>query len=102
MSGRGPEEERDRLFRATTGLLGEVATERPVMVVLDDRHAGDAAPCQLSHLRRPARDMGSGWRHLANRDGGARAPSHHARDGTPSQIFSATSVRCAKTTTFDS
>ncbi|MET9676308.1 AAA family ATPase [Streptomyces sp. NPDC006482] len=65
-SGRSPEEERDRLFRATAGLLGELAAERPVMVVLDDLHAGDAGSFQLlSHLARRAREVGSAWRFVA-------------------------------------
>ncbi|MFE5715736.1 ATP-binding protein [Streptomyces sp. NPDC056501] len=65
-SGRSPEEERDRLFRATAGLLGELAAERPVMVVLDDLHAGDAGSFQLlSHLARRSREVGSTWRFLA-------------------------------------
>ncbi|MEU2243568.1 AAA family ATPase [Streptomyces sp. NPDC018338] len=65
-SGRSPEEERDRLFRATAGLLGELAAERPVMVVLDDLHAGDAGSFQLlSHLARRSRKVGSTWRFLA-------------------------------------
>ncbi|MFF3606277.1 AAA family ATPase [Streptomyces sp. NPDC002463] len=65
-SGRSPEEERDRLFRATAGLLGELAAERPVMVVLDDLHAGDAGSFQLlGHLARRAREGGRAWRFLA-------------------------------------
>lgn len=65
-AGRSPEEERDRLFRATAGLLGELVTERPVMLVLDDLHAADAGSFQLlSHLARRARKGGSGWRFLA-------------------------------------
>ncbi|MFJ9828058.1 AAA family ATPase [Streptomyces sp. NPDC101160] len=65
-AGRSPEEERDRLFRATAGLLGELAAERPVMLVLDDLHAADAGTFQLlSHLARRARERGSGWQVLA-------------------------------------
>ncbi|MFD5324471.1 ATP-binding protein [Streptomyces sp. NPDC127092] len=65
-AGRSPEEERDRLFRATAGLLGELAAERPVVVVLDDLHAADAGSFQLlSHLARLAGENGSGWRFLA-------------------------------------
>ncbi|MEV6249224.1 AAA family ATPase [Streptomyces sp. NPDC051742] len=64
--GRSPEEERDRLFRATAGLLGELAAERPVMVVLDDLHAGDTGSFQLlGHLARRAREGGRAWRFLA-------------------------------------
>ncbi|MCX5080714.1 AAA family ATPase [Streptomyces sp. NBC_00401] len=52
---RSPEEERDRLFRATSGLLGELAAARPLLVVLDDLHAADAGSYQLlSHLARRA------------------------------------------------
>ncbi|MER8044108.1 AAA family ATPase [Streptomyces sp. NPDC094032] len=65
-AGRSPEEERDRLFRATAGLLGELGAERPVMLVLDDLHAADAGSFQLlSHLARRAREDGRGWRFLA-------------------------------------
>ncbi|WP_420032819.1 ATP-binding protein [Streptomyces sp. cg28] len=50
---RGPEEERDRLFRAAGALLGELAAARPVLVVLDDLHAADEGSFQLlSHLAR--------------------------------------------------
>ncbi|MDR3036380.1 MAG: AAA family ATPase, partial [Kitasatospora sp.] len=52
---RGPEEERDRLFRAASGLLGELTATRPVWVVLDDLHAADVGSYQLlSHLARKA------------------------------------------------
>ncbi|SKC42071.1 ATP-binding protein [Krasilnikoviella flava] len=55
--GRSPEEERDRLFRATAALLGDLAAARPVVLVLDDLHAADAGSFQLlGHLaRRTAR-----------------------------------------------
>ncbi|WP_372352138.1 AAA family ATPase [Streptomyces sp. KL116D] len=50
---RSPEEERDRLFRAASGLLGEVCATRPVWVILDDLHAADEGSFQLlSHLAR--------------------------------------------------
>ncbi|MFF8573610.1 ATP-binding protein [Streptomyces sp. NPDC015237] len=50
---RSPEEERDRLFRATTGLLTELGSVQPVLLVLDDLHAADAGSFQLlSHLAR--------------------------------------------------
>ncbi|MFF5931733.1 ATP-binding protein [Streptomyces hydrogenans] len=53
--GRSPEEERDRLFRATAGFLGDVAVRAPVLVVLDDLHAADAGSFQLlNHLARRA------------------------------------------------
>ncbi|MGW1295746.1 ATP-binding protein [Streptomyces sp. NPDC002533] len=57
---RSPEEERDRLFRATAGLLDELASARPVLIVLDDLHAADEGSFQLlSHLaRRAARSGG--------------------------------------------
>ncbi|MFC8538491.1 ATP-binding protein [Streptomyces sp. NPDC057249] len=63
-SERSPEEERDRLFRATAGLLGELASVQPVLIVLDDLHAADLGSFQLlSHLaRRAART--DGWRFL--------------------------------------
>lgn len=65
-AGRSPEEERDRLFRATAGLLGELGAERPVMLVLDDLHTADAGSFQLlGHLARQAREDGRGWRFLA-------------------------------------
>ncbi|MGZ2359522.1 AAA family ATPase [Streptomyces sp. 372A] len=59
-SERSPEEERDRLFRATAGLLGELASVQPVLIVLDDLHAADLGSFQLlSHLaRRAARTDG--------------------------------------------
>ncbi|MEU2022186.1 AAA family ATPase [Streptomyces sp. NPDC016469] len=54
-SERSPEEERDRLFRATAGLLGELAAVQPVLIVLDDLHAADLGSFQLlSHLARRA------------------------------------------------
>ncbi|MEV3854653.1 AAA family ATPase [Streptomyces sp. NPDC050095] len=60
---RSPEDERDRLFRATAGLLGELAAAHPVLVVLDDLHAADAGSFQLlSHLARRAADAGAPWR----------------------------------------
>ncbi|MBD5785341.1 AAA family ATPase [Cellulosimicrobium terreum] len=50
---RSPEEERDRLFRATAALLGELAAAHPVLVVLDDLHAADEGSFQmLGHLAR--------------------------------------------------
>ncbi|MFD6415499.1 ATP-binding protein [Streptomyces sp. NPDC060194] len=53
--GRSPEEERDRLFRASTALLGDLAAARPVRIVLDDLHAADAGSFQLlGHLARRA------------------------------------------------
>lgn len=65
-SGRSPEQERDRLFRAAAGLLGELAARRPVLVVLDDLHAADAGSFQLlSYLARRAREDRRDWRFLA-------------------------------------
>ncbi|MFF3260219.1 ATP-binding protein [Streptomyces sp. NPDC002932] len=56
---RSPEEERDRLFRATAGLLGELSSVQPVMIVLDDLHAADEGSFQLlSHLARRAAQTG--------------------------------------------
>ncbi|MFD8738528.1 ATP-binding protein [Streptomyces sp. NPDC059618] len=50
---RSPEEERDRLFRGITALLGDLAATRPVLVVLDDLHAADTGSYRLlSHLAR--------------------------------------------------
>ncbi|MGW8884224.1 ATP-binding protein [Streptomyces sp. NPDC055749] len=52
---RSPEKERDRLFRATVGLLTELAAVQPVLLVLDDLHAADSGSYQLlSHLARHA------------------------------------------------
>ncbi|MFI6647485.1 ATP-binding protein [Streptomyces sp. NPDC050529] len=52
---RSPAEERDRLFRATAGLLAELAAVQPVLLVLDDLHAADSGSYQLlSHLARRA------------------------------------------------
>ncbi|MFI7010956.1 ATP-binding protein [Streptomyces sp. NPDC050145] len=62
---RSPEEERDRLFRAASGLLGELASARPVLVVLDDLHAADEGSFQLlSHLARRAAGHGTPLRFL--------------------------------------
>lgn len=56
---RSPEEERDRLFRATAGLLDELASAQPVLIVLDDLHAADEGSFQLlSHLARRAAETG--------------------------------------------
>ncbi|MBM7056984.1 ATP-binding protein [Streptomyces durocortorensis] len=56
---RSPEEERDRLFRATAGLLDELASVQPVLIVLDDLHAADEGSFQLlSHLARRAAQSG--------------------------------------------
>ncbi|MFG2595772.1 ATP-binding protein [Streptomyces sp. NPDC048462] len=56
---RSPEEERDRLFRATAGLLGELSSVQPVLIVLDDLHAADEGSFQLlSHLARRAAQTG--------------------------------------------
>ncbi|WP_406338930.1 ATP-binding protein [Streptomyces sp. NBC_00649] len=53
---RSPEEERERLFRAAAGLLGDLAGTAPVLVVLDDLHAADTGSFQLlGHLARRAR-----------------------------------------------
>ncbi|MCX4646440.1 MULTISPECIES: AAA family ATPase [unclassified Streptomyces] len=50
---RSPEEERERLFGAAAGLIGELAATAPVLVVLDDLHAADSGSFQLlSHLAR--------------------------------------------------
>ncbi|MFI9775209.1 ATP-binding protein [Streptomyces sp. NPDC051956] len=55
---RSPEEERERLFRAAAGLLGDLAETAPVLVVLDDLHAADAGSFQLlGHLARRARTV---------------------------------------------
>ncbi|MFD3491429.1 ATP-binding protein [Streptomyces sp. NPDC058690] len=60
---RSPEEQRDRLFRATAGLLGDLAAAGPVLLVLDDLHAADTGSYQLlSHLARRASATGSAWR----------------------------------------
>ncbi|MFI6878088.1 ATP-binding protein [Streptomyces sp. NPDC050400] len=62
---RSPEEERDRLFRAASGLLGELAAARPVWVVLDDLHAADEGSYQLlSHLARQTAAAGTALRFL--------------------------------------
>lgn len=56
---RSPEEERDRLFRGSTALLGDLAALRPVLVVLDDLHAADTGSYQLlGHLARRAAERG--------------------------------------------
>ncbi|GAB3097954.1 ATP-binding protein [Isoptericola nanjingensis] len=64
-AGRSPEEERDRLFRGTAALLGDLAAARPVVVVLDDLHAADAGSFQLlGHLARRAARAGTALRFL--------------------------------------
>ncbi|WP_405796223.1 ATP-binding protein [Streptomyces sp. NBC_01506] len=65
-TGRSPEEERDRLFRATAALLGDLAATSPVLLVLDDLHAADIGSFQLlSHLaRRSAATGGTRLRFL--------------------------------------
>ncbi|MDT9691597.1 AAA family ATPase [Streptomyces sp. P9(2023)] len=91
---RSPEEERDRLFRATAGLLGELAAERPVMLVLDDLHAADAGSFQLlSHLARRAHEVGRGWRFLATvrpEELPASDPRRHALDALQRQSLATT------------
>ncbi|WP_051878046.1 ATP-binding protein [Streptomyces sp. NRRL B-24720] len=60
---RSPEEQRDRLFRATAGLLGDLAATAPVLLVLDDLHAADSGTYQLlSHLARRAVATDADWR----------------------------------------
>ncbi|MER5604359.1 AAA family ATPase, partial [Streptomyces sp. NPDC002265] len=62
---RTPEEERDRLFRGTAALLGELASNHPVLLVLDDLHAADTGSFQLlSHLARRSADSGARLRFL--------------------------------------
>ncbi|WP_328580545.1 ATP-binding protein [Streptomyces sp. NBC_00370] len=62
---RSPEEERDRLFRGSTALLGDLAVARPVLVVLDDLHAADTGSYQLlSHLARRAVERRTALRFL--------------------------------------
>ncbi|MEU4267407.1 AAA family ATPase [Streptomyces sp. NPDC026092] len=94
VSGRSPEEERDRLFRAAAGLLGELAAERPVMLVLDDLHAADAGSFQLlSHLARRAREAGRGWRFLATvrpEELPASDPRRHTLDALARQSLAVT------------
>ncbi|WP_406133076.1 ATP-binding protein [Streptomyces zaomyceticus] len=62
---RSPEEERDRLFRASAALLGDLAAARPVLVVLDDLHAADTGSFQLlGHLARRAAERRTSLRFL--------------------------------------
>ncbi|MEV7569728.1 ATP-binding protein [Streptomyces tanashiensis] len=62
---RSPEEERDRLFRASAALLGDLAAARPVLVVLDDLHAADTGSYQLlGHLARRAVERSTALRFL--------------------------------------
>lgn len=63
---RTPEQERDGLFRAGALVLGALAAERPVLVVLDDLQAGDAGTFRLlGHLARHASDRGIALSFLA-------------------------------------
>ncbi|MEU3894804.1 AAA family ATPase [Streptomyces sp. NPDC045251] len=60
---RSPEEERDRLFRAGTMFLADLAARCPVLVVLDDLHAADTGSFQLlGHLARRAGERGTALR----------------------------------------
>lgn len=62
---RSPEEERDRLFRAAAGLLGDLAASAPVLLVLDDLHAADSGSYQLlSHLARRAVAARTNWQFI--------------------------------------
>ncbi|MFD6554594.1 ATP-binding protein [Streptomyces sp. NPDC058398] len=62
---RSPEEERDRLFRASAALLGDLAAVRPVLMVLDDLHAADTGSYQLlGHLARRSVERGTALRFL--------------------------------------
>ncbi|MFI6647219.1 ATP-binding protein [Streptomyces sp. NPDC050529] len=62
---RSPERERDRLFRAAAGLLGDLSVTAPVLLVLDDLHAADIGSYQLlSHLARRAVATRADWRFL--------------------------------------
>ncbi|MGW1536776.1 ATP-binding protein [Streptomyces aureus] len=62
---RSPEEERDRLFRGITALLGDLAAARPVLVVLDDLHAADTGSYGLlGHLARRAVERDTALRFL--------------------------------------
>ncbi|WP_415803307.1 ATP-binding protein, partial [Isoptericola cucumis] len=61
-----PEEERDRLFRAGALVLGALAVEQPVLVVLDDLQAGDLGTFRLlGHLARHAAELRTDLRFLA-------------------------------------
>ncbi|WP_159329245.1 ATP-binding protein [Streptomyces tendae] len=62
---RSPEEERDRLFRASTMFLDDLAVRCPVLVVLDDLHAADTGSFRLlGHLARRAGERGTALRFL--------------------------------------
>ncbi|MFF4893408.1 ATP-binding protein [Micromonospora chersina] len=93
-SWRSPEEERDRLFQAAAALLGELAADRPVVIVLDDLHAADAGSFQLlSYLARRARDQNVGWRFLVTlrpEDLPAADPRRHTLDGLARQSLART------------
>ncbi|MEU5820464.1 AAA family ATPase [Streptomyces sp. NPDC047803] len=92
-SERSPEEERDRLFRATAGLLGELATVQPVLIVLDDLHAADLGSFQLlSHLARRAAQAG-GWRFLVTYREEEMADGDPRRTGLSSLIRQGLAVR---------
>ncbi|MFE5914974.1 ATP-binding protein [Streptomyces wedmorensis] len=59
-----PEEERVRLFQAVTGLLTDLASTRPVLLVLDDLHSADVGSLNLlHHLVRTAQTRR--WRFIA-------------------------------------
>jgi DNA-binding SARP family transcriptional activator len=61
---RSPEEERQRLFGATAGLLKDLTAAAPLLVVLDDMQGADLGSFQLlSHLaRRSSATGGRDWR----------------------------------------
>jgi DNA-binding SARP family transcriptional activator len=58
-TGGDPDTERYRLFEAVAGLLGDVAEQRPVLIVLDDLHWADRPTLLLlRHLARAPRAAG--------------------------------------------
>lgn len=92
-SERSPEEERDRLFRATAGLLGELASVQPLLIVLDDLHAADLGSFQLlSHLARRAAQA-DGWRFLVTYREEEMADGDPRRTGLSSLIRQGLAVR---------
>ncbi len=48
-SAQSPESARARLFAAIVGLLSELATAQPLLLVLDDLHAADATSLEVLH-----------------------------------------------------
>ena len=78
---RSPEEERNRIFSATTALLAEIASHAPLLVVLDDLHETDLGSFQLlAHVARRLGGTSSRVSFLATYRPDAVPPTDARRD----------------------